>query len=131
MIVYHNLIEDNLDQEKKEQTEIETLKKTKFALPGKYFQTHFPKKYKNINCRNELRNMVFEIIYNYLNFASLLTLGWIWQNALPILEERHEFEKAQAEDERNRLARFEICGPALEILAFLHPCLTGSSWRTL
>ena len=60
---------------------------------------------------------------NYLNFASLLTLGWIWQNALPILEERHEFEKAQAEDERNRLARFEICGLALEILAFLHPCL--------
>ena len=34
---------------------------------------------------------------------SLLLLGWIWENARPILEERHEFEKAQEEAERNRI----------------------------
>ena len=36
MNLYHSLIEDKVDQEKEEQTETETLKKTKLSLPGKY-----------------------------------------------------------------------------------------------
>jgi len=30
--------------------------------------------------------------------------GWIWENAMTILEEKHEFERARAEEERRRLA---------------------------
>ena len=30
--------------------------------------------------------------------------GWIWENARPIIEERQELERAQAEEERNRAA---------------------------
>ena len=37
------------------------------------------------------------------HLLSYLHLGWIWENARPILEERHEFEKAQEEAERNRI----------------------------
>jgi hypothetical protein len=37
-------------------------------------------------------------------FNGLLFTGWIWENARPIVEERHELERAQAEEERNRIA---------------------------
>ena len=31
-----------------------------------------------------------------------MALGWIWENARPIIEERHELERVQAEEERNK-----------------------------
>ena len=33
--------------------------------------------------------------------------AWIWENSRPILEERHEMERARAEEERNKSAQNE------------------------
>ena len=60
---------------------------TGFTLPGE---------------RNKFRNKNFQLHLNEANYIFHLFSGWIWENARPIIEERLELERIQAEEEERK-----------------------------